>query len=442
MQKNVTLLKFMIPSLIGIFMFLFPLNIDGETTIPVAFLSGLINDTLGIDNIILIVVIIICISSILTIVFSWIHKPKSEFLSSIFTMNPLWVVIRLIGAIFAVMAYFTLGPEAINSDVTGGMLLNDLLPTLLTVFLFAGLLLPLLLNYGLLEFIGSIFAKVMRPLFTLPGRSTVDNLASWVGDGTVGVLLTSKQYEDGYYSEREASVIATTFSVVSITFSIVVLEMIGLMDYFGWFYITIIIAGIIAALIMPRIPPLSMIKDNYHGEVQALDETIPKGYNPFSWGYRKALQRAEKAAGFGGFVKDGLKTIGDMWFAVLPIVMAIGTFGTMLAEYTPLFTWIGAPFVPILELMGIPEAAAASETIFIGFTDMFLPSILIEGVSSDMTRFIIGTLSITQLIYLSEVGGVILGSKIPVGIGKLLVIFLLRTAITLPIITVIANFIF
>lgn len=73
---------------------------------------------------------------------------------------------------------------------------------------------------------------------------------------------------------------------------------------------------------------------------------------------------------------------------------------------------------------------------------MFLPAILIEGVSSDMTRFIIGTLSITQLIYLSEVGGVILGSKIPVGIGKLFVIFLLRTAITLPVIVVIAHIFF
>ncbi len=35
---------------------------------------------------------------------------------------------------------------------------------------------------------------------------------------------------------------------------------------------------------------------------------------------------------------------------------------------------------------------------------MFLPSILIEGVQNDITRFVIGALSISQLIYLSEVG--------------------------------------
>ena len=42
----------------------------------------------------------------------------------------------------------------------------------------------------------------MRPLFTLPGRSAVDNLASFIGDGTVGVLITSRQYEKGIYSKR------------------------------------------------------------------------------------------------------------------------------------------------------------------------------------------------------------------------------------------------
>lgn len=40
----------------------------------------------------------------------------------------------------------------------------------------------------------------MRPLFTLPGRSTVDNLASFIGDGTVGVLITSRQYERARYT--------------------------------------------------------------------------------------------------------------------------------------------------------------------------------------------------------------------------------------------------
>lgn len=442
MSRFPTFLKFFIPSLIGIFMFLVPLNIDGDTTVPVAFLANTIIDFVTLENITLLTVVTIVISALFSIIYSWIVKSGSGFMNDVFNTSNFWVILRTIGAVFAVLAYAQFGPEMIISANTGSMILNDLLPTLFTVFIIAGFFLPLLLNYGLLEFIGTLFSKIMRPLFTLPGRSTVDNLASWVGDGTVGVILTSKQYEDGFYSKREASVIASTFSVVSITFTIVILDLIGLMNMFGQFYLTIIVAGLAAALIMPRIPPLSRIEDTYYNEGSELEETIPAGHNPFSWGYKQAMNKAENSPGLLPLIKEGIKTVFDTWFGVLPVVMAIGTLGTILAEYTPIFAWLGMPFVPLLEMIGIPEAQAMSETIFIGFTDMFLPAILIEGVQSDMTRFIVGALSITQLIYLSEVGGVILGSKIPLGIGKLFVIFLLRTAITLPIIIVAALLIF
>src|SRR5699024_521607 len=102
------------------------------------------------------------------------------------------------------------------------------LHVLFSVFLFAGIFLPLLMIFGLMEFFGTLMTKVMRPLFKLPGRSSIDALASWIGDGTIGVLLTSKQYEDGYYTKREAAVIGTTFSVVSITFTLVVIEEVNL----------------------------------------------------------------------------------------------------------------------------------------------------------------------------------------------------------------------
>ena len=442
MSRFPTFLKFFIPSVIGMFMFLVPLNIDGETTVPVAFLANTIIDFVTIETITLLTVITIVISAVFSIIYSWIIKSDSGFMNDVFNTSNFWVVLRTIGAVFAVLVYAQAGPEMIISENTGAMILNDLQPTLFTVFIIAGFFLPLLLNYGLLEFVGTLFAKVMRPLFTLPGRSTVDNLASWVGDGTVGVILTSKQYEDGFYSKREASVIASTFSVVSITFTIVILDLIGLMHMFGQFYLTIIVAGLAAAFIMPRIPPLSRIEDTYYNDGSELEETIPEGYNPVSWGYKQAMDKAEKSPGPLALITEGIKTVFDTWFGVLPVVMAIGTLGTILAEYTPIFSWLGMPFVPLLEFIGIPEAQAMSETLFIGFTDMFLPAILIEGVQSDMTRFIVGALSITQLIYLSEVGGVILGSKIPLGIGKLLAIFLLRTVITLPIIIVAAFLIF
>lgn len=439
------LMKFILPSLVGILLFMTPIPYNGEIIIPVAIFSNLINEYLGV-YLPAIVTVLISITTCITLLVK-LAKPKKiiehKYWSTLFNPNRFWTVSRCFGTIFVFCTYFKVGPEFIWSDATGGLLLNDLLPILFAVFLFAGFLLPLLLNFGLLEFVGSILTKVMRPIFGLPGRSSVDCIASWLGDGTIGVLLTSKQYEDGYYTKREAAVIGTTFSFVSITFSLVVIAQVGLQHMFVPYYVTILLCGVVAAIIIPRIPPLSRKKDIYvSGEEASEKELIPEGYNSFSWGLEKALSRASKSEGIGAFVKEGAGNVLDMWMGVIPIVMAMGTFTLILAEYTSLFKVLGMPFIPILTLLQVPEAIEASQTLIVGFADMFLPSVLASSIESEMTRFIVATVSVTQLIYMSEVGGLLLGSKIPVNFKELFIIFIERTLITLPIIVVIAHILF
>ncbi|WP_414054339.1 YjiH family protein [Macrococcus equi] len=435
-------LKFIILSLFGIFLFLTPLEVNGETSLPVAVLAQWLLKILGKATPTLIYSVIM-ISIVLTFYCSFISKPKTSYFNTLFNVNIIWFIVRLIGAVFATIVYFNTNIPFVDTKETGQLIYGGLLPTLIAVFLFAGLFLPFLMDYGLLEFLGPMFSKVMRPLFTLPGRSAVDNLASFIGDGTVGVMITSKQYEGNFFTRREATVIATSFSVVSITFAIIVCKQVDLMNHFFAFYGTVIVSCLIAAMIMPRIWPLSKVPDHYaDGSTEVIDETTPDGHTIISYGLHNATVKAIKAPGWKLFWLSGVKTVGDMWFAVLPVVMAIGTLATIVAEHTDFFSIIGLPFVPLFDLLHIPDAKAASETVLIGFADMFLPSILISDVKSELTRFVIGALSISQLIYLSEVGGVILGSKIPVSLPKLFVIFLMRTIICLPIITLIGHLIF
>lgn len=439
--------KFITMSIIGIILFLIPVSVtqDGQkqTTLPVAYLAGWLKDIIG-GAMPILLVFIITVSGILSLICSTILKNKlnpNSLMNNAFNVRLGWLILRLLAVVFAWMTYLKVGSKIIYSDDTGGLLFSSLLPTLLAVFLFAALFLPLLMEYGLLEMLGPLFRPIMRPLFTLPGRSTVDNLASFIGDGTVGVLITSRQYEEGFYSRREATVISTTFSVVSITFAIVVAETVRLQHQFFSFYLTVIVSCLVAAVVMPRIWPLNKIPDEYAKEVpeEARTEKLPEGKTALKHGFDMATETGIKAPGFVSFFKAGFKTVIDMWFVILPIVMSIGTLATIIATYTPFFEIIGKPFVPFLEILQIPESTQASSTILVGFADMFLPSILIESVQNDITRFVIGALSISQLIYLSEVGGVILGSKIPVSIGKLFMIFLIRTIVTLPIISLMAH---
>lgn len=439
-----THLKFVIPSLIGVLLFITPIKVEDGFTIPIGILAGMIEDLLA-NYLSLIMMLIIVMTAILTVIIKLGGNKykRFPFINNLFQVNIFWTITRIIAAVFAVMVYYQLGTEAIYSEDTGDLLLGGLLHTLFAVFLFAGLFLPLLMDFGLLDLFGTLMTKIMRPLFRLPGRASVDSLASWVGDGTIGVLLTSKQYEEGHYTKRESVIIGTTFSVVSVTFTLVIIETVGLEHMFIPFYLTVIVAGLVAALIMPRVPPLSLVPNTYMDDVEAQeDEEVPEGYNLLSYGYKKALDRAENSPSFFNFFKKGLQNVLDMWMGVAPIVMAFGLIALIFAEFTPLFEWLGMPFIPLLELMQVPYAKEASETILIGFADMFLPAVIGAAIESDMTRFIIAVLSVTQLIYMSEVGGVLLGSKVPVKFIDLVFVFLLRTLITLPIIVGIAHLLF
>ncbi|MEZ9405708.1 YjiH family protein [Vibrio sp. 10N.286.48.F5] len=437
---------FLIPSLIGLFLFMAPISYQGDLTIPVAILAKSIQAVFGeyLVPIITAIVAFMSVASVLSTIFKPTFITSNSFLNGLFNPSPLWLLVRLIGGAAAFMAFFQVGPEFIWEENTGGLVLEGLLPTLFSVFIFAGLLLPLLLNFGLLELFGTLLSKVMRPIFNLPGRSAIDCMASWLGDGSVGILLTSKQYEKKFYTQREAAVVGTTFSAVSITFSLVVIAQVELEHLFLPFYAAICLAGIVAAVIIPRLPPLSMKKDTFiDGSKPHKDaDAIPAGHSTFSWGLELAVNKASQVKSAKSVFAEGIRNAVDMVFGVLPVVMGLGTMALVIAEYTSVFSFLGQPFIPFLELLGVPEAVAASETIVVGFADMFIPAILAASIDNEMTRFVIAAMSVTQLIYMSEVGALLLGSKIPVNILELFIIFILRTLITLPVIAGVAHLIF
>ena len=453
MEKKGKLLGFILPSVIGIILFMIPVKFDGSWTVCVKILADWIGAGLG--NVLpMLCLIIITISAVMSLI--GLAKPKfimnSEILKENFATSVIWVIIRVLGAIFVWLVY--LGVDAGEEDTgfihlitesgTGGFVLGDLVTVLVIIFAIAGLLLPLLLDFGLLEYVGALLMKVMRPLFKIPGRAAVDCVTSWVGDGTLGVMLTCNQYEHGYYSAREAAIIATTFSAVSITFSIVVLSQVDMMEYFGVYYLLICAVGVVCAIICPRIPPLSMKKDTYLVEGKAMPEKMPEGYTSLNkYGLDLAMKKVAENKGIGDFLVKGTKNAVGMWFGVLPTVMAVATIALMVANNTPVFEILGKPFLPLLELLQVPEAEAASENMVVGFTDMLTPSIIASAkITSEMTRFIVAVVSVTQLLYLSEVGGLILGSKIPVKLWEMIVIFLERTIISLVIVCPIAHLLF
>lgn len=422
--------RFLLPSLVGGLIFLLPIRHEGAWTI----LLGVASDGLGawigdaMPAVLLAILSVSAIASLAAAFSEGVARRCMAGVGRVFVVPPVWLVLRLLGVVCAWLIVFELGPEFIWAPLTGGVAFNDLAAKIMTIFFCASLLLPMLTDYGLMEFFGSLLQPVFRRLFTLPGRAAVDALASWLSSAPVGVIITINQFEKGNYSRREALVIATNFSVTSLPFCLFVIDFIGLDQYFFQAYGTVVLIGLCCALLLPRVPPLRTLPDEYAPGTES---------SPRKAAARSPTEAARVRAAMGPgprqYLLASAQHILDTWMGLIPNVVLIGTLSLAIAEFTPIMQTLAAPLIPILAWAGLPEAAAAAPTFIIGFLDMFLPAAVGQSIDSELTRFVIATVSLTQLIYLSDLGALLLRSALKPGFMGLLKIFVLRSLIALPI---------
>lgn len=427
------LAKFILCSGLGILIFLIPVPYQGAFTTLLEFVKSFISRLFG-SAIVYILTALLIISAVLS-VFDYFFKPNwirnNRYLSAAFSTTPLYIFSKLLGAVFVVMTALQIGPACIVSPDTGGTML-DLCCTLICIVLSFSFLMPFLTDCGSMEFLGVILKPIIRPLFRVPGRSAVDLIASWFGSSNAAAILTREQYMKGFYTKREAGYIMTNFSLVSVPFCLLVANTIGISSHFPLFYLTLCIVGVILAAILIRIPPISWLPDTYRESIgKQLDEDVPLQHWPFRYALESSCKRAETFT-VHTVITGGLDVVVGMLFDLIPIVMSWGTLALIIANYTPFFDIISYPMALYLKLLGVEEAIAVAPAALIGFTDMFIPALIIKDIVSVKTRFIMGALSLIQIIYLTEVGAVIIKSEVPLGLGKLFLIFMERTLLSLP----------
>ena len=448
--------KFVIMSLVGVFLFMALLPDGDAFNIPLGFAINWVGLTLndievnGFGLVFLLALIVITVS-LLGTVLTYVAKPgfimENEKLRNLFLSHPVYFVSKVVGAAVAWMVYLGVGPDWLIGW-EGGRLMMDLIAgggsgsNLMTIFIVVGLAIPILTDFGLMEFLGVLIRKVVRFLFTLPGRASIDLLGSWFSSSAASVIITRDQHEKGYYTGREAAAICVNFTLVSLPFTFVVASTIDLQAHFLLFYLIICFTAIVLAVIMPRIPPLRWIKDEYLPEVgkQIKEDEVQKGSL-----VREALVQATARADSttaASVVKSGLSNWLNIFMDLIPVILAWGTIALIVEAQTPIFDWLGMPFGLLLNVLQVPGGADYGFITVVGFVDMFLPAILLGTDTYIETRFILGALSIVQIIYLAETGILILKSKIPLNIGHLAVVFLIRTIIALPIIVLLTHLLF
>ena len=113
------------------------------------------------------------------------------------------------------------------------------------------------------------------------------------------------------FTQREATVISTTFSVVSITFAIVIAGTVGMESRFLLFYSSVILSCLIAAVIMPRIWPLNTIQMNMLKirTVQFMMKICQRVKVLLGYGLEEATKVGLNAPGFINFSNLALKRL-------------------------------------------------------------------------------------------------------------------------------------
>ncbi|MDC8831928.1 YjiH family protein [Alteromonas gilva] len=444
-STTMTWVKLLGCSLFGILFFLTPMYIDGAWTIALGILTGQISDWLG-ENMGVFTTSCFVLAAVVSVIYNVSPRHmamKLPMADRLIASHWLWVVVNVSAAVMACMTLFQIGPQWLISAQTGVTAYIDVAGAIFLLVGLGCLLLPFLTDYGLLEFVGTMLQRPFQKLFNLPGRASIDTVASWVGSSSIAVVLTNAQYEKGYYSGRESSVIATNFSVVSVPFVLLTANVAGLGDYFLQLYGSMFVICTLCAVITPRLPPLCWVKNDYYPpNGKTLNEDVDHGESRLKMAMSRAYAVAEKSPAPKVSLQRGWHSMMDIYLMMMPAAMTIELFTLAIYYHSSLFQTLTYPLSVLLELMQIPEARAAAPGLILGLFDQFVPTIIASELTSLKTKFVLAGLSVTQLIFFAESAILIMRSSIPLSVRHLVAIFAIRTCIALPLLTLIAHLLF
>lgn len=445
-QKLSGSIRCIVYSAIAFFVFFVSLTINGKSQIVFGWIYNFFVNLLGTTGYWLLV-LIIGGNLLANIYGKYIDKGKKHPKLFEYYKNDSWFITLLYALGFVYIVVYAMdktipgftGPEIIVGPDTGDSVVPPIVMGVLWIISVGAFFMPMLLDYGAIEFVGALMEPLMRPVFKVPGKAALDATASFLSSSSLGVIITSRLYHRHVYTEKEAVTIATSFSAVSIGFAYLVISTAGMEQHFLPIYLISFLLAFLIEIILVRIPPISKKKDVFvDGRVQTEEERrqdakFNKGI--FARGVSRAIKRGYTAYPIGKSILRSFIDSMSVVPKVITMLSAIGISAMILAQYTPVFDWIGYIFQPLLKLLQVPDPASIAPSLPVGIAEMFLPVLIIANKINSIpeaSRFFICVVSMVQIIFFSETGTVMLTTKLPVKFSELVILFFMRTLIAMP----------
>lgn len=409
--------KFYIYSILGILIFFVNFRIGESKQILIGHLGEFIQNLLM--PIMNALIILFTLIGAIDVVRNWERYKKD-------TTSKIFAVIRILGFIFSIMAIFKIAPAImLDERIFPFVLQRVAAPQVVYVPLTAAFL-PFVLDSGLVEFVGMILRPIMRPIFRLPGRSTIVAITAYFSNNAVGILAVDKMYKEGKFTGKEAALLATAFCTSAISFMLIIAGILGIMPQWNLYFYGCFLILALVAIITVRIWPISRITDEcYKGQKYQEEERLEGSIliNAVAAGY----EQAENVGFIPKRMLDAFISAVKAVSIVIPTGFVFATIGLLINYHTPIFEYIGYIFYPFAKLVGLGEhALLVAKGSVAQIVDPMTPVILGAATDSFVTKYVMAVLAIAGIIGFGQTIPVYVATDIPMKFWEILVIWIER----------------
>lgn len=338
------------------------------------------------------------------------------------------------------MGWYLEGIESLGNMSLSSFIMDKILVTIIISIPAASLLLPFLVDYGLVDFVGVFFRPIMRPVFHLPGRAAIITVSAFLGSFSVGHVAVNDQYKSGRMTEKEAVIIGASLSTASVGFLLALANSTGLTDptlwgksYWNLYFWMAFVITMLVTIIGLRLPPLSRVSESYRpGVTPNPEQVIRENMLRSAWAEGMDMARDQEPLGkrIGAIMKETFMMMGT----VASGTAFFGTLGVVLYTFTPVIDWIGYLFRPLFMIFGFrgEELAVAATGAVISFVEITVPALLVAvGTWSMRLRFMLAVIPISSIIFLASFVPCLMATDVPVKFSHLCVIWIQRMILSI-----------
>ena len=424
MEKGVSnvsgIVKFVIYSILGVVAFFVPVTIGGVNRIPIDHITNALYGVF--EPFYVYIVLALCAYA-----FVDMYLTKSYKRSAVDTVLS---VTKVLGAVIVLLIIFKIDvPYLMAPGIAPATLVNmgksAIMITCVAFFL------PFLLDYGLIDAVGVIAKPFMRPVFKVPGITAVVAASTFLGNFSIGLLSTSKLYKTGRLTKKEAAVVATGFSTISIGLMLLFTQLLKISDKFLFYFCSTAIVTYIVTAITVRIPPLSAIPEEYcEGVVPDAEEDVKekKLKQAFAVGVEVAHKAPSPLSTISAIIFATLRVLANMISSSMFIIVA----GLLINAHTPLFQWLGMVFYPVLKVFNMPNIDVLLRSTGLAAIDV-IPAVM-YGSSQELlpaARYVLAAFPVSLIIFIGGYFTCLISTDVPVKIRDLVFLWFERMFISL-----------